>query len=403
MSNFPNNVNPKHSGLSRRAVVVVLSISIVLLIPLLATVWTDDNARSKWEKRNLESFPEWHGLAAINEYFDKISEFADDHIGLALEFNQIYRKILFYIFGDSPVKNITVGRSGFVYLNSHTPKRKNIVYKNLCIRGASSSHSLDVIDRVEKVFKYFASSGLNVSLGVAITKPVLYPEFLPVYIPTPLRKACSSFRDDNFLVSIQNKMELNGGTYYYPYEMFFQQKNVEAFYPKENFHWSGRSSHVFAKGLLNQIGIEVSPAFSVGEKLTTGRSDLNPIGFERAVNVWHYPYQSYGVSKTTVARQMVMPYYSRIRDVSYYKTESPMSDRKLLLLSNSFGAYVAPHLAPGFKELYHVNLNHLQKDEYKRFFNEFINSLSITDVMFIVHDDGLINSWGKKLIRELNL
>jgi hypothetical protein len=68
---------------------------------------------------------------------------------------------------------------------------------------------------------------------------------------------------------------------------------------------------------------------------------------------------------------------------------TPASGRSALLLSNSFGAFVAPHLAPGFKSLTHVNLNALQEAEAEVFLQQLMERVKPDDVIVLFHDGGI--------------
>ena len=128
------------------------------------------------------------------------------------------------------------------------------------------------------------------------------------------------------------------------------------------------------------------------------RADLKSIGFERKVKVWQYPYEHYGVQKEKGFWKTLRPYYKRAGDIHHYSTKNPLSERKALLLTNSFGAFVAPHLAVGFKDLYHVNVNHLHATEKEAFKGEFIDNLGVTDVILLVHDSAFVSKHVLSLI-----
>ena len=78
-----------------------------------------------------------------------------------------------------------------------------------------------------------------------------------------------------------------------------------------------------------------------------------------------------------------------IRPEAYVKTALEYSQRRALVLSNSFGVYVTRHLAPGFSELYHVNINHLTAEEAGPFLTTIVDEVRPTDLLYIVHDAGL--------------
>ncbi len=89
----------------------------------------------------------------------------------------------------------------------------------------------------------------------------------------------------------------------------------------------------------------------------------------------------------------IIPYYQRAKDFSLYNPGKPLSDRRALIISDSFGAAVVRDLAAGFKSLHHVNITALKPEEYPVFFGHFINGLNVSDVIFIFHDTAVINGF----------
>ena len=61
------------------------------------------------------------------------------------------------------------------------------------------------------------------------------------------------------------------------------------------------------------------------------------------------------------------------------------------MLSDSFGAYFAPHLAAGFSELMHVNIKHLKASEVGLFLDTALRETEADKVILLVHDAGLLN------------
>lgn len=153
------------------AKLTIFFIALLLFIPLLTSWSTDHAERSKWEKRELAEWPEWR---SSSDYFSQLSAYADDHIGLALELNQLYRKLMFYGFRDNPVANISVGKSGFVYLNSHNAKRTNTKFNTLCKDGVSNVFFNKRKEQFDRLFTLLKSRSFTTTIGIAISKPAAY-------------------------------------------------------------------------------------------------------------------------------------------------------------------------------------------------------------------------------------
>ena len=127
------------------------------------------------------------------------------------------------------------------------------------------------------------------------------------------------------------------------------------------------------------------------------------MGFTHKISAWYYPYKQYNLVQAKENElAWIKKYYKRAREYSYYESRRPMSTRRALVVSNSFGAGVARHLAPGFQSLLQININHLQDNEYPLFFSDFIDHLRLTDIIFIFHDHEFISgSYLKRISQTL--
>jgi hypothetical protein len=370
--------------------VLLLSVAAVLSVPGAFGLLTDHEARSRWEKRSLEVLPGWPGVLESSSYFAALSRFADDHVGFALAVSRFVRRTRFYVLADDPAVNISVGKDGFVFLNSHLPERPFDVFEFLCVKGANEARYEHMALEVESTFEWFESRGYMPSLGIAVTKPVLYPENLPGRVPAKYRDACRTFGSRPSIPRRLAALGRNSGrVIHYPFDEFMLQRAKPAFYPKECFHWYGLSAHVFARGLLAQLGIQAGPEFEEGATLDTVPADMHSFtGFGRRVTAWRFPYRAYGLEQRPGEPKMIVEYYrrARVEDFSTWTSATPLTDRSALLISNSFGENVAEHLAPGFERLIHVNVNRLERREWDDFFGRLVDQLGVTDVIFVLQD-----------------
>lgn len=113
------------------------------------------------------------------------------------------------------------------------------------------------------------------------------------------------------------------------------------------------------------------------------------LGFRRRVKAWTYNYAPYQVKRKRSHPRWIKEYYAAAKGFNLYTTGRPASERRAVVLSNSFGTFVAGHLAPGFSELYHVNLNHLTPAEAGPFLAAVLDRTKATDLIYLVHDAGL--------------
>lgn len=372
----------------------LLLLAVLLSLPPLVGFSTDQTDRSRQEKRKLATLPAWQGWRELPAFFDQLGLYTDDHLGFTLPVNRFYRKLLFYGFSDSPVDYVTVGESGAIFLNSHVPDMQNDIFSMLCLNGTDLERVTAVSRSLERIFAALESRHYRPSLGIAVSKPVLYPDLLPAGVPESLRQACLSYGEkSNVPTLLSRTMREAGKAVFYPYRQFYRHRNEKAFYPKGNYHWHGESAHLFARDFLGLLGIAPDTDFARGRALKEVDTDIQAIGFKHPVMIWHYPYEQFGVTKKGVAKMPhLKKYYQRAYDCALFETENPLSERRALVISNSFGAGVARHLAPGFRTLHQVNINSLQEKEYPAFFGEYIDLVHPTDIIFIYHEYNIM--WG---------
>ncbi|WOJ95192.1 hypothetical protein R0135_08460 [Congregibacter variabilis] len=367
---------------------MIVCVALAFLLPAVAGFFTNHKARQSWEKRELAVLPNVIEAKSSKHFFTDLEAFIDDHIGFATPLNKIYRQLQFYVFSDSPIANVDVGDDGFVFFNAHSATRPYAAIKKIC--RPSTPH----IKKTERAMAAFASAvreyGASISYAIVPSKPLLYPQELPATVPAPHRKACLAL-DPLQSAAGQLRERASGKDYavHFPVEELLSMRNEPAFYPPGNFHSASKINHVFAAGLLRSLDIDPGTAYSKGARLQMINADMRVMGFVRSVQAWTYPYADFRVSVNRGKPEWVTRYYSRARDFGTYVSARPASNRSALLLSNSFGAFVAPHLAPGFKSLTHINLNALQESEAALFLQQIMERVKPDDLIVLFHDGGI--------------
>lgn len=371
---------------------VLFFLAALLIVPLVwGRVLTDESKRSRFEKRSLAILPEINNNVSIKEYFSRLDNYLQDHVGFAVPINRYYRKVIFMLFNESRVKNISIGKDGYVFLTSHNPNQKNTVFKDICDDKIGDDFINQQLDRITSISRIITSFGHRAIFTVPISKPTLYPEKLPKDVTTNVLQNCKKFSHDNPLIVLRNRALSENVIFHYPYEDFQKLKTKKSFYPKENFHWNGFSPHYFSKLLFEKLRVTVPEEYDSGSFLGEDLADLKSLGFERKIQVWKYPYKHFNlVNSPHEKRDIIKPYYERIRDCSYYTNDNSLMDRYAILISNSFGAFTAKHLSVGYKTLLHININHLKKDEMVDFFDFLLNRKTKYDIIFLFHDAAML-------------
>ena len=245
-------------------------------------------------------------------------------------------------------------------------------------------------DSMHNIGHWIEANGATLTFAFVPSKIMLYPDKLPATVPATLRQACVELAPESILASRLTQQPA-GAPYasYYPLALMRASRDVESFYPPGNFHANSRINHLYAQGLLKTLNIDPGSSYSAHEKLANISGDLTSMGFIRTVSAWTYNYPEYKIRRTRKSPEWVMDFFPKVTDLSVFATAQPASNRKAVLLSDSFGAFMAPHLAPGFKRLLHININSISKAEAEPLISAIMARFKPDDIIYLKHDAGL--------------
>lgn len=101
----------------------------------------------------------------------------------------------YYIFRDAPLRNITMGKDGFVFMNSHRLDRPDFVFNLLCGQQVAPVPELvtSMYQTFERVSRYYSSKGYDVTFLAAPTNVAIYPDKLPPEVEQKYRDACNAY------------------------------------------------------------------------------------------------------------------------------------------------------------------------------------------------------------------
>lgn len=110
-------------------------------------------------------------------------------------------------------------------------------------------------------------------------------------------------------------------------------------------------------------------------------------GFSRTIKAYSYPYKTFETKRDWPPWQFGL---SGRGGLLHYRTNHALSDKCCLLIGNSFGIELAPHLATAFRDLYYFNLNVLEKKDEELFFSRITNSIKPDRIYILFDDAGII-------------
>lgn len=370
------------------AALATLAFSMLLALPILLTPWVDHEARAKWEKRPLVSLKDLKVQLGQSSFFETLESVIDDHVFPALEVNRSYRQFQFYALQDAPVPNVALGDDGLVFLTSHDRTQSVSSLEKFCRPVPSRANQLH--EQLNALSAKLSLRNVSLILAVVPSKLALYADRLPPSVSRSLRADCLKTIGSGALAAQRLSVLAQSYTVVYPFDTMFDLRDTPHFYPSANFHADSRINHEFALAYLRQANISTAIP-GVEDSLEDIAADLPVLGFTRSTTAWRYNY-SQGVNRSRRIPAWFRDVYPGIRGAGEYNTERPLSNLNALVLSNSFGVYLAPHLAPGYQKLVQTNIKHLRESEVTRFLDVALEKSGADHLVLLYHDEGLNSS-----------
>jgi hypothetical protein len=369
--------------------VLTVAFSLLLAIPAMVSWFTDHAARSRWENRPLVELPAPFAARKDTRFFDELDQYLNDHFGFALELNRLHRKLLFYVFRDSPSPDVSLGKDGYVFVTSFKSEPFSVL-ETLCVHGMDAQVAAVSADAWAQILQHFARTHEHVALLIVPSKPTLYPEKFTLAVPRRYRERCAQYEQENSVSeAIVRSAQEGGSIAIYPYKEFLQQKYNGNFYPRENFHYAGKSAHWLGREALNRLGIAVNADYEENVLGATVTHDImNLLGFTRALEFTAYPYTAFQLRRQPRTPEYIRDYFERAQQFGVITSDNPLSQRTALVIGNSFTTFTADHLAPGYRSLIYIMTNDLRQEEYVRFFTELVPRIGADDLIFVYNDNG---------------
>jgi hypothetical protein len=172
-----------------------------------------------------------------------------------------------------------------------------------------------------------------------------------------------------------------------------------------HFHWNGLLPYVLAEDMMKSLW-DISPEFELTPQKTKVESDLKTHfkGLHFYDTSFDYDYQSAGVRICNGIKCIdgLSQHYKF--GLSYtYKLDNPKTDKKLLILADSFGQYIGQNFIRGFSEVVVIDINNLTFDEQFDFYQWITKTIKPTHMLYLLHDGGIYGRTIKleRLINDL--
>lgn len=375
----------------RAAAIALVLAGLVLVIPGVMAFLSNDVKLSARHNRVLAAPPAAVDLGKRpEEFFVATRAWFRDRVGFGLDAAELYHRTQYFVFADAGASSI-VRNGKFVFLVS--PSGASSRFSTLDRTCPSPEHWPEIGQRTEgewdQIKTSFEGAGFKVNLLIVPSKPLLYPDRLPVSIPAEFRRNCKkSTVDDAPLVRLA---QLDPSRIVFPIKEYAAVLDEPNFYPPQNYHSEGTSAYTAAEAFLTSTFPDRSrpkPEFVI-EKT---RADIWPIfGFERQGLISKPVFEGEDITPDPV-------FWGRLRaklpvavEASSYWNNNLPDGEKALIISDSFGVFIAPYMARGFGKLDHLSTNGFSDLDLQSLFTEIVSTESYDRVIFLFNAENVLS------------
>jgi hypothetical protein len=362
----------------------------LLAVPLVTHNWRRDPGIVSTENREAASPPVWpRSWRALTVWPKQADAYLADHFGQRTAMVKAFNRIRYRLFGETPNEQTVFGLHGRLFFTSHSAASPYSLISFICGFGVDDA----MLQRVAADLNTFlqqANSWVSESyLMVVPTSATLYFKDLPHW----LQAQCPPANTMDRLLLRLPQGELRSRLLY-PLSAMLAAKSQGEVIPLTNFHWMGLGAEVAAASFAEgRLGLPRRMAFPTREEIEP--SDIAhfipgiPTG-----NVVRLPdFNAAGVDYCWGAR--CFPEWSSMAEVisDLSRVRSPRAgDKKLLILSDSFGKEIAGWFAPYFGSVWHFsvsNLGRLPADEQQAFRRHIFTEYRPDMVLYVFHDGSI--------------
>lgn len=217
---------------------------------------TPPAATNVFEKRELEPLPPFpDSRVALREYPTRLERYFDDRFGLRAQLVHLDHWTRATVFGVSPVANVLIGKSGWLYFRGEDAKAFDRWYRGN--ETVAESALVALRDELLRRQKFLASRGIPFQVVVVPEKYSVYPEFLPdwatrVSAQTPLDRLAAALAPYPQLRYIDLR------------QVLLQAKGSERLYYQTDSHWNYLGATIGYQVLMTEVakalpGLTIAP------------------------------------------------------------------------------------------------------------------------------------------------
>lgn len=320
-----------------------------------------------------------------------VDAYLNDHFGLRNGMIRLNNRLRHALFGELDAVQLTAGKDGFVFFNSHAAAAPMSMIHFLCGRDVSPVARTDLAARLAGFLQTAVQAFPDSHLFLAPTKPVVYGDKLPDW----LQAECAASTP-----TVPAVIELLAGQpgarerVIYPFADMLALKQEVLLYPRRNFHWDGEGARRIAE-LVAEKYLHRSRLRSLAGTPVVKSSDLQHFvpGVRMDIEGSLPDFAGAGIAACDGAA--CFPEFgdaaARIGDLSRF-TQIGRKGPRLLIISDSFGHGIAPYFAQYFADVRHLSTNTLgllTQVELARVKQILFETDRPDEILYIYHDFSL--------------
>ncbi|HEX8615050.1 MAG TPA: hypothetical protein VF800_27520 [Telluria sp.] len=330
-----------------------------------------------------------HSAKELVELPPKVTAWVGDHFGFRTGFIEADNILRFHLFHEFPSVQVAYGQHGRYFMAAHA---KTVgpyqAMTTVCGKGKANDTTIPYLN---KLFGAFHAAGMDPKLLVVPSAPAVYPED----VPADLVEECTSTNTAaaRVLASPELLPEARKSILY-PLNEMREIKKSATLFPKTWFHWAGEGLDQVARLSLTafwQTPLD-QPPLKIRKYM--GNSDLGHmfIGVNLQSELVEPDHGASGIKACFGGDCFpeIAGISRLLGDVSRFQNPNAPK-RRLLIISDSFGAKMSQWYARYYGEVEHFCTNHTfqltpqQAEEMKAF---IYRNQADTDILFLYHDGG---------------
>ncbi len=349
------------------------------------------------ENRELAPAPVF-SRAALLAYPQQLDAWINDHFGWRAELIALNTRLRYRLLREFPTAQVIAGRHGRLYMAAHrTSDPPYSAITNVCGPGP-------VYDGVEvaagffgKLFGNLRARGFAPYMLIVPSAPVVEFQDLPVW----LTRRCAGERTP--VADVLDSPLLDGATRArigYPLREMRAWRGNDGLYPKHWFHWAGRGlGQVVDLSMADLHGSAPPAAPPLPTRTDETVSDISHLfnGVRITGTVMTPDFPAAGISAcfgTGCFPEFGAGAADKLKDVSRMRNPNAPIKRRLLILSDSFGAKISGWYARYYTDVEQAagnDMPRLNAAEAARVREVLLRAPGDTDLLILYHDGAAIH------------